>query len=179
MINTSSKYHDIEFHAIISRFEHKLSIWDPLNNKFAVSELNLSEHGFAMASKALFRVGKIHTSKPFKGIYLFIKDGNPFYVGVSRNVMKRVFQHLKGKSHETSSLCYRIGCEVYYHKTGKQHVNGRSNLDFELYGSVAKTELSKCEISVFEIQEDIDLYLFEVYVAMKMGTLHYNSFRTH
>lgn len=56
---------------------------------------------------------------------------------------------------------------------------GRAGLDFVKYGEPAKKELMKCEFNFIAMPNDLELYLFEVYVSMELGTLHYNSFCTH
>ena len=115
----------------------------------------------------------------FKGIYLFMKNSAPFYVGISKHVLKRINQHVKGTNHFTSSLAYRIGANEFRRKNGVGHKGGRDGLDFGKYGSLAKSNLFKCEVAWLQIDDDIDLFLYEVFLSMKFGTLLYNEFKTH
>lgn len=60
----------------------------------------------------------------FEGLYIFYKNGKPFYTGISGNVIKRIKQHVKGKDHFTSSLCYKIGSSLYENENNHKHSRG-------------------------------------------------------
>jgi hypothetical protein len=39
--------------------------------------------------------------------------------------------------------------------------------------------LRSCKVAFIEIEDDLSMYLFEVYAAMKLGTGRWNTFATH
>src|SRR5687767_6266457 len=43
-------------------------------------------------------------SKDFSGCYLLLEAGKPLYVGISRKVISRLRQHVKGRDHYSASL---------------------------------------------------------------------------
>lgn len=46
--------------------------------------------------------------RDFSGCYTLLEDQRPAYVGISRNVLGRVRQHVLGRSHFDASLAYLI-----------------------------------------------------------------------
>lgn len=70
--------------------------------------------GFKSASKlALAKAGR---TTDFPGCYVFIDEGRPVYVGISRGIVKRLVQHLNFDSHYSASLVYRMATEEYPHE---------------------------------------------------------------
>jgi hypothetical protein len=122
---------------------------------------------------------QLEIEKDFEGLYIFFKNEKPFYTGISKKVIRRINQHVKGKNHYSSSLCYKMGAALHKSINKESHLGGRGGLDFVKYVEPAKKELMKCQFAFIKIPNDVKLYLFEVYVAMELGTLHYNSFCTH
>ena len=52
---------------------------------------------------------KLERSQDFQGCYVFIdEEKTPVYVGISRSVVQRLIQHVKGKTHFDASLAYRM-----------------------------------------------------------------------
>lgn len=43
----------------------------------------------------------------------------------------------------------------------------------------AQQKIRGMSVAFIAIPNDLELYLFEVYAAMELGTAKYNSFRTH
>jgi len=54
-------------------------------------------------------------------------------------------------------------------------------LDQEFFAKfkISQTRLASMSVAYVEIQNDLELYLFEAYAAMKLDTSDFNSFRTH
>lgn len=44
----------------------------------------------------------------FKGLYVFYEDDKPIYVGISKNVLKRLRQHVKCEKQNESSFAYLL-----------------------------------------------------------------------
>ncbi len=167
------------FEDLPKEFENQFRLFDPVNNSVSVKKYFGEGMGIANALFQLNSANIINSEKDFKGIYVFLKSGKPFYIGISKNVIRRIIQHVKGTSHFTSSLCYKLGADRHVKLNGEKHSGGRKGLDFPKYAEPAKKELIQCNIAMFPVKEDIELYLFEVFVAMKLGTLNYNEFKTH
>ncbi len=70
--------------------------------------------GFKSLTKEL--LSRFNRTTDFPGCYVFIDGEKPIYVGISREVMKRLVQHLNYKSHYSASLIYRMASENYLHE---------------------------------------------------------------
>jgi hypothetical protein len=116
--------------------------------------------------------------RDFKGLYVFYSGKKPFYVGISRSVINRIQQHVKtGKSHYSASMAYRIAC-LQHEMNGSEVVWRREDLSYKDNIEPVQTILRKKNIKVVPIQNDEDLYLFEVYCSITYDTL-LNKFSTH
>ncbi|WP_121345970.1 hypothetical protein [Gillisia mitskevichiae] len=116
---------------------------------------------------------------------MFLKDDEPFYCGISRNVIKRILDHQKGGTSSTATLAHRIAKNKYPDTSDKRYI--------EAFES-ERNDLLNCEISMIKFydqdleaheqnnfaqhKEEVMLYLFEVFVSVRFNTKH-NSFRTH
>lgn len=125
-------------------------------------------------------IPELDKDKDFKGIYLFWLDEEPFYTGISRGVIKRIHQHIKGANHFSSSLCYTMGKELHNEIEFIEHTGSRKELDFDKYAEPFKKLLrEECQVSMLHIKGSTELYLFEVYVAVQLKLYYYNKFETH
>ena len=116
--------------------------------------------------------------KDFKGLYIFYSNGSPFYVGISRGVLTRVQQHTKtGKSHYSASMAYKIAC-IQYELNGQETIWKRDDLSYKDNIKPVQKILQKKQILLVPIQNDEELYLFEVYCSIHFNTI-LNKFTTH
>lgn len=179
------------FEEIIKGFDKKLSDFKPLDNCFDIETYFGSGIGQAGATKKLLADKRIqsdwlrdyHTKKEnkkndFKGLYVFFHKDTPFYVGISKGVIARIFQHTKGHSHNTSTLAYNIGLVRYEIINGKPYLGDRKDLNFATEVAPVKEFLMKQKIALIKIDDNEELYLFELYVSMKLQTW-LNKFETH
>lgn len=113
----------------------------------------------------------------FSGCYVLMHDGIPFYVGISRSVIKRLRQHGTGKTHFNASLAYRMAKEKVTHTTTRS--NAMEDPSFRAAFDDARTRLRGCTVAFIEISNPLELYLFEAYCAMALDTCEWNTFRTH
>lgn len=135
-----------------------------------------------VASRELLKssIPELIKAKDFRGIYLFWHDNEPFYTGISRGVIKRIHQHVKGVNHFSSSLSYKMGKQHHFELLNLKHIGTRNELDFNMYsGPFKKLLKEECQVSMLPINSSIELYLFEVYVAVELKLHYYNSFKTH
>lgn len=131
--------------------------------------------GYKSATKeALSKVGK---EVDFPGCYVFIDAGKPVYVGISRGLVKRLTQHLNYDSHYSASLVYKMASEEYPHEMKRDQA--MKDEQFREVFFTKQEQLQNMTIAYIEIQNDLELYLFEVYASMKLDTDTWNTFRTH
>ena len=178
MINCTPKEYDLSFIEIVNGFDKLYKKFDPVKNRFKISHYFEYGKGVKYAAKNLHLDGYIKRPLDFQGLYIIFKGKIPFYVGISRQVLTRLNQHVKGESHYTSTLAYWLGrgyCETI---EGREYSGRRDDLDFKKYVVPAKKELLNQNGAVIPISNSEELYLFEVYCAMQLGT-HYNKFETH
>lgn len=160
MIDLKPIFHNLEFKEFNKKFESYYKKFSPHKNKVSLNKYFGEGIGKANTLKYLYKDGMIKKSADFSGIYVFIKNDIPFYVGISQHVIERLIQHVKGKNHFTSSLCYRLGANYHLVKMGEPHQGGRAGLKFEEFGEPAKKELMKCDVAFFQIDDHLELYLF-------------------
>lgn len=131
--------------------------------------------GFKSATREA--LARLNRTIDFPGCYVFLDEDKPIYVGISRGVVKRLTQHLNHDSHFSASLVYRMASEEYPHEMKREQA-----MKDEQFRSVffdVQERLKTMRIAFVEISNDLELYLFEVYAAMKLDTDTWNTFRTH
>ena len=116
-------------------------------------------------------------SRDFSGCYVLLEEERPVYVGISRKVLGRLRQHLRGKTHFDASLAYAVAQRRYpidgHRSTVMEHP------EFQSAFAEAKAYLRGLRVAFVEIDNPLELYLFEAYAAMQLGTYEWNTFRTH
>ena len=169
------------FFEIVSNFPSMLKKLTNKENRVDILEYFGKEGIGKKASYKLLKSKFTQLEKEnLKGIYVFWYKEEAFYTGISRVVIKRIIQHIKGSSHFSSSLCYTMGKDRYEEISGKKHSGTRKELDFKKYSEPYKKFLKeKCQVSLLPIKSSIELYLFEVYVAVELNLHYYNKFDTH
>ena len=176
---------------IIENLDTRYKEFNPIQNSFELEPYFGTGKGVERAKKLLLNDGKIKSEwlRPYftkegaqkndiRGLYIFIFNSTPFYVGISKSVVSRISQHLKGKSHYTSTLAFKIGLIIYKYQNKKPYGEHRRKFDFKTYVEPAKNFLMKQKISLLHIQNIEELALFEIYCSMKLGTW-LNDFETH
>lgn len=168
----------LSFSQITDEFDELFYVFNPLKNAFKIINYFSEGKSVSFAKNALYELNIIPEPKDFMGIYVMIKGNKPFYVGRSKHVLKRINQHVKGESHHTSTLAYLVAKDYYKHITGLDYTGKRNELDYNKYVVPAKDELIQQNVAIFPINNSVQLYLFEIYCAMKLRT-PYNKFETH
>jgi hypothetical protein len=108
-------------------------------------------------------------NEALRGMYIFSIDGNPVYIGISRNVFNRLKQHAFGATHFSASLAYRI------HKGEQSYEGLRKDLKFEERQIQMRNEF---RVNVIPVADPYELYWLEVTLAGMFG-MKYNEFETH
>jgi predicted GIY-YIG superfamily endonuclease len=119
---------------------------------------------------------KSKTLDEVKGLYVFGELNNigkveAIYVGISRTVIRRLYQHTWGKMHNETTFSYLKA------KHFSQHIGKRIDLAEELLKE-QQEKIKNYRLIVIPEKEDYDLYFMEVYIAGKLKT-KWNSFKTH
>lgn len=115
------------------------------------------------------------------GCYALSEDDNYLYVGIGKNVRRRIKNHLSGRA-EQSAFAFKLarikfGAPVTYRKDG-----GRADLMSrpEFIQEVKQTieRVRNMSVQVVTIEDLSLLYLFEFFAAKSLNT-PYNDFNTH
>jgi|SRR5208337_305755 len=124
-------------------------------------------------------------SIPPRGLYVFYEDGNPIYVGISgKNRMK---DRIMGHSHKSGGPnSATFAFNIAKKDAEKKGINIKLSRPVlakipqfaELY-TRSKERVSKMQIRVIEINNPNYRALFEIYAALVLNTMEYNSFETH
>jgi hypothetical protein len=113
----------------------------------------------------------------FSGCYVLLDGTVPIYVGISRSVLGRLRQHFRGKSHFNASLAYMMARSKCPIPGGR--ANAMANKRFKTAFNQAQARLRQCNVAFVEIENPLELYVFEAFAAMALGTYEWNTFRTH
>ena len=181
---TKEKLFSKSFNQIIEEFDKKLDEINFLHKAVKIEEYFGDNIGEKTAREKLIKNNIIKedwiniANGDFKGLYIFIHDNKPIYFGISRCVIRRVIQHIKGKTHFQATLAYNIGLIYYKIINGIEYSGKRDDFDFEKYVEPIKIFLLKQNIAFLNIEDDDELYLFEIYCSIKYKTI-LNKFETH
>jgi len=176
MISVEKRIYQRTYSDLAALFPSWLAKWDPGNSTVSLNELFSRKSGEQL--RWLAECGVIEEATDFSGIYIFYKGANPFYVGISRNVVKRLRQHIEGGNHFSASLCYRMAIDHFLEVEGRKFEGKRKDLHFATWCRPAQSHLLNCNVAMLKIDNPIEMTLFEIYVAMELGT-YYNEFKTH
>jgi len=159
-----------KFENVIKNFKD----FNPQDNNFLVQDYFGANYGKVKARKKLFADNLIIEDKDFKGLYVFLHNNKPFYVGISKAVIERIRQHVKGSSLASSTLAYKIGKNIKKSKVTRKEFfqSNKKNIDF------IKKFLLEQRVAFIKIDDDDELALYEIYCAMKYKT-SLNTFETH
>jgi len=113
----------------------------------------------------------------FSGCYAMIENGNPIYVGISRSVLARLRQHFTGKTHFDASLVYAIAQRRLPTSGKRSEVMQRPI--FRKAFDLAQKYLHSLDVAFVEIENPLELYVFEAFAAIEFRTHEWNTFRTH
>lgn len=172
------------FEELVDGFEEKFAKFNPIVNCFNIADYFSEGIGLSTAKKKLLVHKKIENNwlnekeNDFSGLYIFLNDKTPFYVGISKGVIRRILQHTKGHNHNTSTLAYNIGLIRYELTKGKKYIGKREDLNFKTEVEPVKKFLLKQKIAFLPINNPEELALFEIYCSMKLKTA-LNKFETH
>jgi hypothetical protein len=147
-----------------------------MDNPFPLSRIAVSGVGEKTALSMFAEAFGMPVSD-FPGAYIFVENVGAIYVGISKHVVRRLVQHLKGKTHYSASLAYKMAA-MDTGVTGRRSDNMNDPSFMDRFRA-SQERIGRCGVAVIEIDDPIELYLFEVFASLELGTLHYNHFETH
>ena len=125
--------------------------------------------------------GRLPRNTP--GIYAFYHDGQPVYVGRTRDLRRRLGEHGRvGSSHYSASFAFlraRRAAEAAGHVlAGKSRktLSGESD-GFQPFFAAEKATVAGMTLRWVVVPEAVTQALLEVYAALELGT-PFNSFET-
>ena len=113
----------------------------------------------------------------FSGSYVLVDGAAPVYVGISRSVLARLRQHFTGRTHYDASLAYAVAQRRL--PTPGKRSEAMAQAPFQQAFATAQSYLRTLSVSFVEIDNPLELYVFEAFAAMDLGTDQWNTFRTH
>lgn len=113
----------------------------------------------------------------FPGCYVLIDRGKPIYVGISKNVLQRLRQHVRGTTHFDASLAYRIAAQRMPHRHTRAKAMEAD--EFKAQFDTAKMYLRSLQVAYVKIINPLALYVFEPYCAIRFDTSEWNTFEAH
>jgi predicted GIY-YIG superfamily endonuclease len=122
-------------------------------------------------------------SGDFPGCYVFLDGAHAIYAGISRRVIRRLQQHLRGTTHFAATLAYLMAKEAT--KTSLQRKQAMADNAFLKAFQERQRFLRSLRVAFIGDEGeflkdggDVELYLFEAFCAMELRC-GWNSFRTH
>lgn len=117
------------------------------------------------------------------GIYLFSKHGEALYVGQTRNLSARLKNHTNPLSKENQAsfafLAAKKEAESADIDTNRTRKVLEADEDFAEHFRQAKLSVSEMDVRFVELAGPVERTLFEIYAALALDTLLFNSFETH
>jgi hypothetical protein len=113
----------------------------------------------------------------FSGCYVLLEGETAKYVGISRKVLSRLRQHFRGKTHFDASLAYSVAQRKVPTEGRRSEVMAKPA--FQDAFQEAQRYLQGLSVAYVDIENPLELYVFEAYAAMALGTFEWNTFRTH
>jgi hypothetical protein len=113
----------------------------------------------------------------FSGCYVLLEQSKPIYVGISRSVLFRIRQHVTGKSHFDASLVFAVA--LRRRPTTGYRSEVMQDTGYQAEFEKVQQYLRGLSVAFIEIDNPLELYLFEAYAAIALDTMEWNTFRTH
>lgn len=155
-------------------FEKLINDFDSNQNHLKKARrFNIKEH-FTTGKGYKTILAELSKGKDFKGIYVFWQNEQAVYTGISKKVIFRLNQHINGATHHSASLPIKLLKVNFPQDYGRKPRNEFNKKDI----TEGQKELMKMSVSFIPLEEDVKLYLFEVYVAVTLKC-KYNHFETH
>lgn len=137
---------------------------------------------FSIKGDGVKKLSKVfHLDDDFSGCYLLLDKCKPVYVGISRSVLSRLRQHVRGTTSSDASLAYRIARKRGDHGLDPKITRKKAmgNERFKRCFNKEKEYLKTLNVAFVRIDNPLVLYVFEPYCATYFDTREWNTFETH
>lgn len=125
--------------------------------------------------------GRLNLSHDPGGCYVLIDGTRAVYVGISKRIIQRLYEHVRGTDHLSATLAYRIAAMEHPH--GMKAADAMKDPEFQDHFKDTKARLSSFGAAFVEIENPLELYVFEAYCAVELDTGFdvggWNTFVTH
>jgi hypothetical protein len=111
---------------------------------------------------------RLNLTEDPRGCYVLLDRRRPVYVGISKHVIQRLMEHMRGTDHLTATLAYRIACAQHPHTLTA--AEAMKDSDFCSQFAAVKVSMASWSGAFVEIENPLELYLFEAYCAMELDT---------
>lgn len=135
-----------------------------------MKELKAAIEAADLFGNVLTKARKV-SDKP--GCYVVIQDTKVIYVGIAKNIRRRLRQHLTADP-SGANLAVRMAAK----KLGERLAHVKKHTHFMVEFEQAKRELAGCYVAYIEIENPLEMYIFEPYCAMAFNTEEFNFFNT-
>jgi hypothetical protein len=142
-----------------------------IENPISMSRFN--RYGVGVATL----VSELGIENDFPGCYILIDGDTPTYVGISKKILNRLRQHVRGNTHFNASLAYRMASANRPHDFTRQ--KAMNDIKFKKEFNNAKDRIGNFKVAYVKIENPLVLYFFEPYCAMRFRTGKWNTFETH
>jgi hypothetical protein len=137
----------------------------------------------ALQSATKHRVADHPAVPDAPGIYLFSDGDIPIYVGQSRKLRTRLRQHT-GAANRQNQASFAFNLAKREALAGSVDVKRsravlEADLDFVPRFDKARADVAAMNVQFIELADPIARTLFEVYAALALDTVEFNSFETH
>ena len=122
-------------------------------------------------------LNRLQRDSDFSGCYVLLGGEEPIYVGISRKIVQRLLNHTRGRDYYTATLAYRMA--KVEHPNAQTAKEAMKDAAFVALFESKKAHIASLNVAFIEIDDPIEMCLFEVYCAMELDTSRWNSFRTH
>jgi hypothetical protein len=129
-----------------------------------------SEHTAAIRNQGNLDV----TCHDFAALYVILSGCRPFYVGITRAVLRRLQSHVRNSTHNTGSLFYQLVKDVAGHAGPRQDLDMTSEK-----AKVIQNWLGEQSVAILPLASPVERYALELYAAMELKTGRWNTFETH
>ena len=120
------------------------------------------------------KAGKRASKHEFAGVYVFIANDRPFYVGITRTIYRRIQSHVRRADHNSASLFLSIVRRVVPHTGSRRTLDLKS----EQARSIQRW-LQSSSVAILPLACPVERYALELYAAMALKTGLWNTFETH
>lgn len=137
----------------------------------------------ALRSAAKHRVADHPAVPNTPGIYLFNDGEKPIYVGQSRKLRTRLRQHTGATNRQNqASFAFNLAKREALADdvdVKRPRADLELDADFVPHFDKARADVAAMNVQFIELADPIARTLFEVYAALALDTVEFNSFETH